>query len=455
MNEASVVRLFVTTQTPDYDSPWQAHQAKSCTGSGVIVGPRRVLTGAHVVADATFIQVQKSLDSKKRVAKVIATCHDADLALIEIEAASFASKSEVAEIGELARMRDKVSVIGFPVGGDEVSVTEGVVSRVELQRYSHSQRYLLAVTVDAAINEGNSGGPVFKDGKVAGIAFQTLDDAENIGEMVPAPLIHRFLNSVELGCPSEVPSLSMHWQTLENEALRESVGLSGDESGILVRGVEAGGSAASALRAGDVLLAVHGYKIENNGTIQYRPGVRTGFGAVIGEHYLSDRLAVEIKRNGKKRRLSLTLQGQRLLVPRSEYDARPRYFIHCGLVLQPLSRNLLETWSDWWDKAPVELLHGYYHGRCTKQRRELIVLTHALADKITVGYGDHLNETIDTVNGQIPSDLTHLVELVNGAKGLVEFKTSSGACLVFNAGVAKAANRRVLKRYRINASSAL
>ena len=51
-------------------------------------------------------------------------------------------------------------MIGFPVGGDKMAVTEGVVSRIEVVEYSHSYRPSLALTVDAAINAGNSGGPV-------------------------------------------------------------------------------------------------------------------------------------------------------------------------------------------------------------------------------------------------------------------------------------------------------
>ena len=449
MSEASVVRLFVTSQSPDYDSPWQAERSRSGSGSGVIVGARRILTGAHVVADATFIQVQKSVDSEKRVAKVIAVCHDSDLALVEVEQRNFASKDEIAKIGQLARLRDKVSVIGFPVGGDEVSITEGVVSRVELQRYSHSQRHLLAVTVDAAINEGNSGGPVYKDGEVAGIAFQTLDDAENIGEMVPAPLIRRFLRAVREKRPVEVPSLSLRYQALENQALRKSVGLPAGDSGVLVRHAPFEGSASSTLRTGDVLLELNGHRIENNGTVQYGEGIRTAFEVLVGEHFVGDSRPARVLRGGKYKRVKIKLLPPSHLVPRSRYGIQPRYFTYGGLLLQPLSRDFLETWASWWDKAPSELLHAYYHGSKSRERRELIVLTQVLADQINVSYEDHVNETITLVNGKVPRDLEHLISLVRSSKGKVDFQSACGAHLVFNAQAARAANRRILNRYQI------
>lgn len=69
----------------------------------------------------------------------------------------------------------------FLVGGDNISVTKGVVSRVEPTQYVHSATQLLAIQIDAAINPGNSGGPAIMGDKVAGVAFQNLSNAENIG----------------------------------------------------------------------------------------------------------------------------------------------------------------------------------------------------------------------------------------------------------------------------------
>src|SRR6185503_19511949 len=216
-----VVRVFATTQDPDFDAPWQARTPSSSTGSGVVIGPGEILTGAHVIANATFIQVQKPSAPDKAVARVKAVSHDSDLALLEVvEPAGFLDDIKPAEVGDLPKLRDEVQVVGYPVGGEEISITEGVVSRIEVQRYSHSQRHLLAVTVDAAINAGNSGGPVFGDGKVVGIAFQKLTGVDNIGEMVPPPLIRAFLDGVAASKRPEIPALGIATQNLENPLLR-------------------------------------------------------------------------------------------------------------------------------------------------------------------------------------------------------------------------------------------
>lgn len=81
--------------------------------------------------------------------------------------------------------------------GDNVCVTKGVVSRIDRSNYSHGRTTLLAIQVDAAINSGNSGGPVLMGDHVVGIAFQCLTSGENIGYIIPVPVINHFLEDLE------------------------------------------------------------------------------------------------------------------------------------------------------------------------------------------------------------------------------------------------------------------
>jgi S1-C subfamily serine protease len=135
------------------------------SGSAVVIPGPCILTAAHVVADATFLTVQRlGNDSLPVPARVAAVCHECDLALLvpqPSDAATFWQDLVPAELGPLPALRSQVYVAGFPEGGQELCITDGVVSRIEGQIYVHSQRRLLAATVDAVINAGNSGGPVF------------------------------------------------------------------------------------------------------------------------------------------------------------------------------------------------------------------------------------------------------------------------------------------------------
>jgi S1-C subfamily serine protease len=451
MNTQSVVRIFVTTQEPDHETPWQTQPPANATGSGVVISPGHVLTGAHVVADATFLQVQKVSDPNKWVARVEAICHDSDLALLEIDDPRFMKGVRPEKLGDLPELRNRVSVAGYPIGGEEISITEGVVSRIEVQRYTHSERMLLAVTVDAAINEGNSGGPVFNTGgKVVGIAFQTLKDAENIGEMVPTNLIRHFLEGVKKGRLPHIPGLGITTQNLENPELRKRARLGRDRSGVLVVSIEQGGSAAGHLELGDALLSIDGHRIATNGTVQYKNRFRTSFDAVLGDHYVGDTMNLVVARAGKVMEMKIELQPFAALVPRSQYDMPPSYFVYGGIVFQPLSLDYLRTWGrSWWEKAPTEFLHLYYAGHRTPEQQEIVVLNQVLADEVNVGYEHLSNTSVVSVNGVRPRNMHHFVELCEEATTRLELETSDRCLAVFEVKLAREANRRILSRYHI------
>lgn len=451
MAHPQVVRVYSTYQDPDHECPWQSMAPRGSTGSGVVVGKDEILTGAHVVANATFVQVQKQSDPTKAVAQVVSICHDADLALLKVDDAAFTRGITSAKLGDLPHLRDAVQVVGYPIGGEEVSITEGVVSRIEVQRYEHSQRHLLAVTVDAAINSGNSGGPVFAGRKVVGIAIQAIPDAENIGEMVPAPIIQRFLAAARAGVAEvEVPGLGITTQPLENPALRRYLGMKGRDSGVLVTAVQYGASAWGVLEVGDVLTSLAGMRIANNGTVQYRDRFRCQFDVAVGDCEVGDTVRARVVRGGKKREVAFEMAPMCWLVPRIEFERMPTWFMFGGLVFQRLTTELLRIWGDhWWDKAPKELLHLYYSGLRRPDRQEIIVLAQVLADAVNVGYEPFVNDYVVEVNGTRPSDMAEFVGIVDNSDGDVFVRLSSGASVLLIGAEARQARERIAARYQL------
>ena len=151
-------------------------------------------------------------------ARVIAIGHDSDTALLTVDDNDeFWDGLGFLELGGLPELQARVTVVGYPTGGDNISVTAGVVSRVELHQYSMSMVSLLAIQIDAAINSGNSGGPAFHNGKVAGIAFETLEGAEGIGYIIPAPVVQHFLEDVRRQTKPRIGfgRLGFQWQAIE------------------------------------------------------------------------------------------------------------------------------------------------------------------------------------------------------------------------------------------------
>lgn len=136
----------------------QTRSAYRSSGSGVLIERRGeagglVLTAAHVVANSTYMEIQLPGSPDKIPARVVSVAHETDLALIETDSGFEGVEAQpLAPPDGLPQLRDKVYVLGFPVGGNDLSITEGVVSRLEVQSYSHSNVRAVAATIDAAVN---------------------------------------------------------------------------------------------------------------------------------------------------------------------------------------------------------------------------------------------------------------------------------------------------------------
>lgn len=105
------------------------------------------------------MKVKRRGDDQKFIAEVLAVGTDCDIALLTVHDDEFWKGVEPLRFGPLPRLQDAVAVIGYPIGGDTISVTSGVVSRIEVTAYVHGSTELLGIQIDAAINSGNSGAP--------------------------------------------------------------------------------------------------------------------------------------------------------------------------------------------------------------------------------------------------------------------------------------------------------
>ena len=126
----SVVKVFVTVSSPNYLEPWANPTIFGYTGSGVIIKDNQILTSAHVVNNVKFIEVQKDNDSKKYEATVKYISNQADLAILELKDKNFFDNTTALEITEDVKIKDNVTAIGYPIGGNTISTTNGIVSRI-------------------------------------------------------------------------------------------------------------------------------------------------------------------------------------------------------------------------------------------------------------------------------------------------------------------------------------
>ncbi|MGJ8657287.1 MAG: trypsin-like peptidase domain-containing protein [Akkermansiaceae bacterium] len=411
----SVVRIEVATQTPSYSAPWNSGKFGGGTGTGFIIGKNTFLTNAHVVSNARRVLITMHGSARKHPARVLHIAHDCDLAILQVEDFTPFETLPHLEIGTVPQLESQVRVIGYPVGGDRISVTRGVVSRIDFRSYAHSRSHKhLVVQIDAAINPGNSGGPVLQDGKVVGVAFQGLTTADNTGYMIPTPVITRFLKDIEDGTYDEYVDLGVSTFPLFNPAMRKVYNLGQDDPGILVARFYKDGPVDGILKEGDILTAIDGKSIDSAGSVDIE-GERVNMSEIVERKFAGDKVLLDFIRDGKKQSAEVTLKP----FPASDiysiqYGKRPQYTIQGGLVFQPLSRNL---YSELRISNPRvrRLFTKYLTENIFKKRQDIVILTNVLDDPINSYISSYKGNAIESINGVKITDIQQLHKLLNPA----------------------------------------
>jgi len=453
-----MVKIYATQVAPDYSNPWRRGEPEQSSGSGCVIGDKYILTNAHVVSYGQFIQVRPFGQAVKYKARLVAISHELDLALLTVNDEQFFLECHPLEVGDLPRLQEEVLVYGFPEGGDTLSITKGVVSRVEYRLYAHSFKRLLAMQVDAAVNFGNSGGPIIADGKIVAVAMQSLTEAENINYAIPAPVIKHFLDDLRDGTHDGTPELSVRLQHLENASLRRKFGLENDHQGVLIYDVGEGSAAEGIIQKYDVLLKVDGYSVSADGSIEFRDNERVDVAYCIDQHQVGDIIKIDLLREGTKKQVKFALGKDRIFqVQRGQYPAQPSYFIFGGLVFSPLTINYLQSWGDeWFQDAPTDLLYSLINGRWKRDRQDIVTLIKVLPHDVNVGYHEEEDEIIIKVDGVAINSFSHFVSLVqDGAEPFIEFTTREGRIFAIDRKQASDSAGSIMQHYGISSTRSL
>lgn len=427
----AVVQIRARSQPYDLARPWMRGEVETSGGSGVVIAGRRILTAAHVVDGAVGIEVKRHDSSRWVSARTRHISHQADLASLVVEGDEFFEGVKPIGFGKKIALEDHVTVLGFPVGGSEVSITRGIVSRIEVGTYVQSGEELLLVQTDAAVNPGNSGGPVLADGKIVGIAIQGLDDADNVGYMVPPAVLDHFLRDTKDGQVDGVPRSGIWWQTLDADQQRESLGLSGDHNGLLVVHVDPASTAAGTIEAGDVLVGVDGHPVEQDGSIEL-PGVgRVNFEYAFQRKQTGEDVELSFRRDGSSQKAKMPLRRHHPLIEASDYGSSSQHFVFGGAVFRPLTVKYLSLYRR--VDRPAELEAAVLLGHRTDERRQIVLISSFLESASNTAYRWAEDEIVEAVNGVRIRDLRHLAELIDTASGQwVEIRMQDERRLVFN-----------------------
>ncbi|WP_439956944.1 PDZ domain-containing protein [Leptospira ryugenii] len=425
----SVIQIKVYSQGKDAYSPWLSGGVSSSTGTGFLIEGNRILTNAHVVSNAKYIEGQRNNQTEWYQLKTKFVAHDCDLAVLEAVSGDFYSNSNYLELGDIPELGSPVDIIGYPIGGSKISISRGIISRIEQSAYAHSQidSHLVA-QVDAAINPGNSGGPAIQFGKVVGVAFQASTKGENIGYIIPTNVIKHFLKDIEDGDYDGYVEIGIHYQTVISESHRSFLDIPKDVQGVLVSNVLKGGSAFGFLEKGDLIDSIDGFPIANNGTVEFNGDSTIEFTELIDAKYEGETIEFGIIRKGIRKKVQFPAKKLEALdTLRSRYDYEYPYFSFAGLIFQPLNRDLLESWSKMNQTQGGSQFLYRFHKRLelSDDSEEEIIFYRKLAHPMNSSSEYFLNMIVEKVNDVKIKNLNHFKEQISKGNSkfiLIHFK---------------------------------
>ena len=436
--ENSVVKVFSTLRGPDPFKPWSKAAPSEVTGSGVIIEGKRILTNAHVVGYASQVQVQANQAGDKVSATVVAIARGIDLAILKLDDESFFDKRPaVKRATQLPDARDPVFAYGYPTGGNSLSITKGIVSRIEFVNYRQGTSGL-RIQIDAAINPGNSGGPAIAGDKMIGLAFSGAANAQNIGYIIPNEEIELFLADVADGSYKGKPAMVDDIQTLENPALRNFLKLDKSVEGAVVQRPRSN-DPSYPLREWDVITRIGDAPIDNQAMVKLGSNLRVRFQYKVQQLAKQGKVPVTLIRDGKTMEVQVPVGGaQKMLVPELD-GAYPSFFIYGPIVF---SRASTEFASFTTANAQVMTVLSYLASPLVTKRgdfadaarEELVVIPSSFfPHKLVTGYSNRFGSVVYSVNKVPVKSLRHLVTLLRDMKDeliVIHFDQRSGETIV-------------------------
>jgi S1-C subfamily serine protease len=445
--ENAVVKVFATLRRPDLSRPWSKAAPAEVSGSGVVIEGKRILTNAHVVTYASQVQVQGSQAGDKVPATVEFIAPSIDLAVLKLEDESFfKDRAPLPRANKLPQIKDAVYTYGFPTGGTTLSITKGIVSRIEFVRYSVATSGL-RIQIDAGVNPGNSGGPAIADNKMIGLVFAHLQNSDNISYIIPNEEVELFLKDVAAGSYQGKPGMWDELTTLENPALRPYLKADKSVRGMIVHHPD-DDAPGYPLKQWDIISRIGDQPIDDEGMVTIENNLRVNFQYLIQQKAHGGTVPLTIVREGKSQQIQMPVPDRRPMLIDTLEGGYPSYFILGPVVFERAtleSLGLIRSNSTAAIGSPLVARLG---DRPDPDRQELVIIPAPLfPHNLSTGYSEPTGSVVKSLNGTPVKSLAHLVSLLRDLKDdyvVIDFDNRASEAIVFPRAAMVAATDGIL-----------
>lgn len=459
----SILRVNSTNQVYDLGSPWQKKPPTGRRGLGVLVGDGSILVTADLVANSNFIELELPANAKKSTATIQHIDYESNLALLRATDPEFLAGMIPLKLAEKISIGDSATVLQFEPNG-EIARTTGRISSISIAPYTLENVGLLVFKISMPLQQrdGSFTLPAVHGGRLVGLLMR-YDSRNQTADIIPMPIISRFLASTTQPDFKGFPRLGVSYSPLRDPQLRRFIGLT-EPGGIYVTKVTPKSSAASAgLREGDVILAVNGLPLDQDGNYEDADYGRILFSHITGTLTpAGGKVVLKILRSGKIEEVPVAmkpLDRSSVVSPSFLSDAAPPYFILGGMVFVELSRPYLQEWGAEWTKNAPQRLVNYdaFQDELPADRGKIVVLAQILPTPDTIGYENIENVVIKELNGRPVKSIADLAEAAkHPVEGFQKIKLEEDPTWLFLDAASIEANRtQLMEHYELPATERL
>lgn len=390
----------------------------SASGCLIRVGSEEgyVLTNAHVVKNGLKYKIRTLLTSEENFeVKLLAfiESQEPDIALLKIEEKELnRMKRIIAEIPYLELeenfdlQRDlSIKAIGYPLGMGEPNITSGKVTNFIYGNEDECER----IVTDAAITNGNSGGPAInEEGKIIGLNTSIALEANDIGFITPASFIHIVLHNLTQGKETALTCLGGRFQ--KNSASNASFLKSPSIDGVIITSILSNSLLAKAgVAPRDILVRINHYQFDSHGIVKNQEGLRhKNIFDIVRLIPLHSKMEIEIIREGR----SMVFETQASSLPEQNLKTpgsflKRSFIIFKGIIFQEINLYIIEVLIELFPekiRSLIDLL--------SKDKKKVVatyINFNSPGEELNISQGD----IISRVNGVNVFDLKELEAALN------------------------------------------
>lgn len=442
----ALVRINVTSQSYETSAPWKLGRAYNRSGRGVVVGDGQILCKSDVVANQRMIEIELANSARKYPAKLLHVDRNVGLALIGYDDAHLAKSLAPLPLGEPVKLDDTFDI--HQLGND--NIPERYDARVIRASAGSSG---LRLTLKTSCSDRGDGQVALKDGKIVGLLVSTYGSRQQ-GTILSIENIRQYLDDYNAEGPYRgKPGPGIWTQQLLREDLRTYHGLAENQHGIAVSRTVPGRSGHGVLEDGDVILAIDGFDVDDEGKFVHDMHGRLNASYLLGGRRLAgDVVKMKILRDGVETEVDVELKGQKpdeKRVPEGWGAERPQFMVVGGLVLLEL------TSSSSISRSPGGVLLRRFRERANwdppGKRKRVIYVDRILKDKATKGFESVYHRPIKTINGIEILDFQSVPKALETPEGAYHVFRFDGleTDIVIPADELETINKRIADKYKV------